>query len=319
MEKFLAVLDSTTFWGKVLIPYFIMIAYLFVDLCVATKQFKSDYFKIVLKASVGYYALYWVSFYVLFFIVEFVCKMIWGDLAFLAWISAHTWVSILIWMIPYLIIFHYVEEYLDKRESKGGTTSSYISRSRPSTSRPSASRPAASRPASTPTAARPSTPVQHPRVVPVVAPQKPKDPLGAVNMTNFENQVAKGIDIRLDFEPNYGRIGRAVQLMKATGAKITFYNLDKIRSYDNLIHVAKQAPGQIIYERVFPANLAAISLAESGACFPCDCKDRSTAIKDIAKAAKRGGGLVTFINISWMSSFDLKELRELGGSHVEFK
>ena len=57
MEKFLALLDSTPYIWKVLIPYFIMIAYLFVDLCVATKQFKSDYFKIVLKASVGYYVL----------------------------------------------------------------------------------------------------------------------------------------------------------------------------------------------------------------------------------------------------------------------
>lgn len=319
MEKFLALLDSTPYIWKVLIPYFIMIAYLLIDLCWATKQFKKSYIKLTLKASIGYFIIYGISFYIIFFLAEIICKMIWGDLAFFAWVSAHTWVSILIWMIPYLIIVHYVEDFLDSRDSKGESTSSYIPRSRPSTSRPSASKPAASRPASTPTATRPSTPVQRPRVVPVTVPQKPKDPIGSVNMTDYENQVAKGIDIRLDFENNYSRIGKAVHLMKATGAKITFYNLDKIRSYDNLIHVAKLAPGQIIYERVFPANLAAISLAESGACFQCDCKDRSTAIKDIAKAAKRGGGLVTFINISWMSSFDLKELRELGGSHVEFK
>lgn len=59
-------------------------------------------------------------------------------------------------------------------------------------------------------------------------------------MTNYENQVAKGIDIRLDFEPNYTRIDKAVRLMKATGAKITFYNLDKIRSYDNLNKTMKK-------------------------------------------------------------------------------
>lgn len=315
MGNFLALLDSTPFWGKVLIPYFIMIVCLLIDLCWATKQFKKDYIKIVLKASVGYYVIYGVSFYLLFFIAEFICKMIWGDLAFFAWVSAHTWISALVWLIPYLIIFRYIQEYMDSKDSKSSSsTVTYIPRNRPSNSRP-----ASSRPASTPIVTKPSAPVQRPRVAPVVVPQKLKDPVGAVNMTNYENQVAKGIDIRLDFEPNYGRVGKAIQLMKTTGAKITFYNLDNVRSYDNLIHVAKQAPGQIIYERVFPANLAAISFAESGACFQCDCKSHSTAIKDIAKAAKRGGGLVTFINISWMSSFELKELRELGGSNVEFK
>ena len=317
MEQFLHFIGSTPTLWKYIIPYLLMviIEFSYGRYCYRyVKKFEWSELWDDCKHSLTGYIVCGVSFFILKLILNFVIDAIAGNEIFSTWVASNTFLSFLIWEGIFLTCFHLYIEFSDS-DSKTSTsyTSTYI---------PSSSSTYSSRPTSRPSApSQPSRPVQRTRKVPVPVPtpQKPKDPIGSVNMTDYENQVAKGIDIRLDFENNYSRIGKAVQLMKATGAKITFYNLDKIRSYDNLIHVAKLAPGQIIYERIFPADLAAIRLAESGACFKCDCKDRSTAIKDIAKAAKRGGGLVTFINISWMGSFELKELRELGGSHVEFK
>ena len=314
MEQLLHFIGSTPILWKIIIPYLLMviIEFSYGRYCYHNvKKFEWSELRDDIKHCFFGYLVCGVSFFVIKFILNFIVDNIAGNAVFSSWVASNTFLTFLIWEGLFLIGFHLYIAFSDSDSSKSNNyTSTYI----PSSSRPSTSRPTASRPS---TPIRPSRPAT--RVVPVTVPQKPKDPIGSVNMTNYENQLAKGIDIRLDFEPNYTRIDKAVRLMKATGAKITFYNLDKIRSYDNLISTAKKAPGQIIFERVFPASLDTIKLADSGACFTCDCKDHSSTIPDIAKAAKRSGGMVTFINCSWMDTFKMKELRSLGGSNVEFK
>lgn len=313
MEQILHFIGSTPGWAKFVIPYVLMAitVYSFSCWCVRSS------WKVV-KDSLKHSFFMYLFCLSTFTIVWLLLKWLGSGTKFIDWMVDNTFLSLLIYECLFMVGFFLYIIFSPSDSTIGKSTSAYRTH-RPSTSRPAASRPTTSHFSTTPTETRPTAPAQRPRVVPVATPQKSKDPLGPVNMTNIENQLEKGISVRLDFEPNYARINRAVQLMKKSGAKITFYNLDKVMNYSNLIHTAKLAPGQIIYEQVFPANLNAIGLAESGACFTCDCKDHSTAIKDIAKAAKRGGGLVTFVNVSWMGTFEMKDLRESGGSHVEFK
>ena len=326
MENILQFIGSTPFVLKFIISYlfFVILDCIYVRYCYRhVKKFEWDEVKEVLSLSKYGFLICGVSFWVVYFLFKIVLEAILGELQFFTWISNNTFLTFLLWEGIFLVGYDKYLDYRDYRDSRKSSDYSYSSY-HSSTSRTTTTRYSVTHSESTPSSTKRQTTSIQPnrpnkRVAPINEQSAPKDPIGSVNMTNYENQLEKGISIRLDFEPNYTRIEKAVRIMKKTGAKITFYNLDKIRSYDNFISTAKKAPGQIVFERIFPADLGVIKLAEAGACFTCDCKDHSTTIPNIAKAAKRGGGFVTFINCSWIDSFRMKELRELGGSHVEFR
>ena len=83
--------------------------------------------------------------------------------------------------------------------------------------------------------------------------------------------------------------------------------------------IASQAPGLIIYDIVIEAGFEAKELAASGACFTCDCSNRSSIIPDIAKAAKENKGYVMFVKFNKLDSSVLNKIRELGRYNIEFQ
>ena len=145
-------------------------------------------------------------------------------------------------------------------------------------------------------------------------------PLAPSNMTTIENKLRDGINVKLDFNKTYNKIDKSLKIIKNSGAKITFCNMNPKQraTLDNMRSIAAQIPGLIIYDVAIEAGFEAEELAASGACFTCDCSNRSTCIPNIAKAAKEGKGHVIFINCKGLGSFQLKQLRELGGTHVNF-
>ena len=79
-----------------------------------------------------------------------------------------------------------------------------------------------------------------------------------------------------------------------------------------------QAPGQVTLERVFPADFGTLELIKKGANLTCDNSKGSSLITDMVKAAKTSGAHVKFINCTRLSSFDINNLKKLGGDNVKF-
>ena len=94
---------------------------------------------------------------------------------------------------------------------------------------------------------RPSSPNKKPKnsetksnVKPVVVPiiksrtNEKLDSIAPSNMTDVENKLRNGIDVKLDFDKTYSKISEALRIIKHSGAKITFCNI-KIPSKAELL------------------------------------------------------------------------------------
>ena len=108
-------------------------------------------------------------------------------------------------------------------------------------------------------------------------------------MTKIENRLCDGINVKLDFDKTYAKVDKSLEIIRSSGTKITFCNMNprKRATLDNMKSMAAQVPGLLIYDIVIEAGFEAEELAASGACFTCDCGNKSTNIPNIAKAAKK--------------------------------
>ena len=148
------------------------------------------------------------------------------------------------------------------------------------------------------------------------------DSLTPSNMRDVENRLRNGVDVKLDFEKTYSKISEALRIIKHSGAKIIFCNINNPKqngTLGNMMRIASRAPSLIVYEIVIEAGFEAKKLASSGACFTCDCSNRSSVIPDIAKAAKENKGYVIFVKSENLDPSILKRIRELGGNNIEIK
>ena len=137
-----------------------------------------------------------------------------------------------------------------------------------------------------------------------------------MNMTNINNDLAAGKDVRIDFKQmqNFGECARRA---KQSGAEITLFNIDAEQP-SVLAQYTSQAPGQVTLERVFPADFGTLELIKQGANLTCDNSKGSSLITDMVKAAKTSGAHVKLINCTRLSSFDKKKKKKLGGDNVKF-
>ena len=90
----------------------------------------------------------------------------------------------------------------------------------------------------------------------------------AMNMTNINNDLAAGKDVRIDFKQmqNFGECARRA---KQSGAEITLFNIDGVQP-SVLAQYTSQAPGKVTLERVFPADFGTLELIKQGANLTCD-------------------------------------------------
>lgn len=139
------------------------------------------------------------------------------------------------------------------------------------------------------------------------------------NITNLSNDVRNGIDIAISFQSyNTFDIERLAILAYQSGAKITLKDISKVQ-VETLTKITKVGRGHVYIDRIIEAGFDAEKLAKHGACFVCDCKNRSTSIINIAKYAVEGRGKVTLINCKWMSSREILELRTVGKDFIEIR
>ena len=138
----------------------------------------------------------------------------------------------------------------------------------------------------------------------------------AMNMTNINNDLAAGKDVRIDFKQmqNFGECARRA---KQSGAEITLFNIDAEQP-SVLAQYTSQDHGQVTLLRVFPAAFGTVELIKQGANLTCDNSKGSSLITDMVKAAKTSGAHVKFINCTRLSSFDINNLKKLGGDNVKF-
>jgi len=326
MEKFIVLLESFSFLGKVGITYvfFTLCMMIITTIFMGFKEFDfKSLFKISITDGFAVFCVYLISFFIVRLLVKIVLKLANPSSDFLLFITSHTFVTLLCWSVLFLIIFCGYIMLVNARKDKSSSTSRTSTISRISSNRTFStlhSSITTSKPSSQRTSNVPGS--QRVPIVPISTPTIPKKTTSFVssdmNMTDVENQLSDGINVRLDFMRCYTRLSKSLMLAKKTGARITLYNLSSIRNYDNFIKIAQQAPGHVFFEKVFDADINVIKLAGSGACFKCDCSQKSSTIKYIAKAAKDGHGNVIFINCSWMNSVFVKELKELGGDCISF-
>lgn len=139
------------------------------------------------------------------------------------------------------------------------------------------------------------------------------------NIINLSNDVIHGIDVEVSFN-SYGifDIERLAKYANISKAKITLNDIEKVR-VDNLSSICKLARGQVYLDRIFDAGFDAEELAKNGACFICDCKNRSTRIPYIVKHAVEGNGKVVLKNCRWMSYVEISKLRTEGGNYIEIQ
>lgn len=304
MESLLNMVESLPIWVKILIPFVVSFVY-----CVTYVLIKCglSHIKVVddIKISIKivlYNIPAFISIIIILGITQLVLN-IW-DIDIWPFIIKHIWMLFYIFLI---LVHVYVTITLNKPRG-----SSHSHRTSLPTSKNRSNK---------------SLPATKNSVKTVVVPVKPKkdgianNPFAPFNMTNIENKLSDGISVKLDFNETYTKIDKSLRIIKSSGAKITFCNINPKESatLDNMRRIAAQAPGLIIYDVVIDAGFEAMKLAESGACFVCDCSNGSTIIPDIAKAAKDGKGHVTFINCNGLQSYRLKQIRELGGAYVEFQ
>ena len=135
-------------------------------------------------------------------------------------------------------------------------------------------------------------------------------------MTNINNDLAAGKDVCIDFKQmqNFGEFARRA---KQFGAEITLFNIDAVQP-SVLAQYTLQAPGQVTLERVFPADFGTLELIKKGANLTYDNSKGSSLITDMVKAAKTSGAHIKFINCTRLSSFDINNLKKLGGNNVKF-
>lgn len=301
MESLLNMVESLPIWVKILIPFVgSFIYYVAYDLIkCGLKHIKVvDDIKISIK-TVLYNIPAYISVIIILGIAQLVLN-IW-DIHIWPFIIKHVWILFYVFLI---LVHVYVEITPNKSKE-----SSHSYKSSSPTPNSVSSKP---------------LPITKKSVKTVVVPITPKtdgarnNPLAPSNMTNVENKLRDGINVKLDFNETYTKIYDSLRIIKSSGAKITFCNMNPKRSatLDNMRRIAAQAPGQIIYDVVIDAGFGAKELAISGACFTCDCSNGSICIPDIAKAAKEGKGHVTFINCK---SSHIRQISELGGTYVELQ
>ena len=138
----------------------------------------------------------------------------------------------------------------------------------------------------------------------------------AMNMTNINNDLAAGKDVRIDFKQMHN-FGECARRAKQSGSEIILFYIDGVQP-SILAQYTSQAPGQVTLERVFPADFGTLDLVKKGANLTCDNSKGSSLITDMVKAAKTSGAHVKFINCTRLSSFDINNLKKLGGDNVKF-
>lgn len=139
------------------------------------------------------------------------------------------------------------------------------------------------------------------------------------NITNLSNDVRNGINVAISFQSyNTFDIERLAILANQSGAKITLKDISKVQ-IETLTKITKVGQGHVYLDRIIEAGFDAEKLAKNGACFVCDCKNRSTSIINIAKYAAEGKGKVTLRNCKWMSSREILELRAIGKDFIEIQ
>ena len=139
------------------------------------------------------------------------------------------------------------------------------------------------------------------------------------NITNLSNDVISGIDVEISFN-SYGifDIQRLAKFANISKAKITLNDIEKVR-VDNLSSICKLARGQVYLDRIFDAGFDAEELAKNGACFTCDCKNRSPRLPYVVRSVVQGKGKVVLKNCRWMSSVEISKLRTEGGNYIEIQ
>lgn len=305
MESLLNMVESLPIWVKISIPFIgTIIYYVTYDLikCGLTHISVVDDIKLSIKT-------------VIFNIPAYICVLIILGIAQLVlniW-DIHIWSFIIkhVWTLFYIfLILMHVYVATTPNKSKG-TSHSYRTNLPTYKNRSNYSLPATKNSVKT-------------VVVPISKSKidgNTNNTLAPSNMADIENRLRDGINVKLDFNKTYDKIDKSLKIIKSSGAKITFCNINpkqRIPLY-NMMSIAAQAPGLIIYDFVIEAGFDAEKLAASGACFTCDCSNGSTIIPDIAKVAKESKGHVTFINYKGLQPHRLKQTRESGGTHVEFQ
>lgn len=160
-------------------------------------------------------------------------------------------------------------------------------------------------------------------VIPIPVQRSDRKPeaitLSSRNMTNLSNDVRNGISVAISFQAyNISDIERLAALANKSGSKITLKDVRKAQ-VETLSNITKVARGHVYVDKIIEAGFDAEKLAKNGACFACDCQNRSTSIKSIAKYAVEGKGKVTFTNCKWMSSREISELHAIGKNYIEIQ
>jgi hypothetical protein len=302
MENLLAMFESSPIWIKIFIPFVGAILY-FLIYDIVKNGIKSVTFfedvKIAVK-MVFLGMLMYAAIIVIIGLAQLILSMF--DLHIWQFAMNHKWIIFYILLIILLVYakFSDGEKQIKIISGKGSKSSSY--KRIPSKTNSTINK----------------------KVTPIVVPVKKtalKNESVSFSMTDVESQLRKGIDVKIDFDKSYSKINESLKIINNSRAKITFFNVNPKQSaiLENMKRIAMQAPGLIIFDAVIDAGFEAESLASSGACFTCDCSNRSSTIPEIAKAAKESGGYVMFVNYKGLDSSTIKKVREFGGYSIEFQ
>ena len=90
-------------------------------------------------------------------------------------------------------------------------------------------------------------------------------------------------------------------------------NYMKTSAAQNAEHFANFVDGLLTHN-----DFGTLELIKQGANLTCDNSKGSSLITDMVKAAKTSGAHVKFINCTRLSSFDINNLKKLGGDNVKF-
>lgn len=301
MGNLLNVIESLPIWAKILIPFFVSVVcnLVFVTIKYGAKNVTIiDDIKTGIKLVFTGLVLY-IAFIIIVGIAQLVLNM--WDIHIWSFVTNHIWTLFTVFIVCTYI---YVAFFPKKHKS------THFSHRQ-------------SNPNKKPKSSETKSNVK-PVVVPIIKSRTNEkvDSIAPSNMTDVENKLRNGIDVKLDYDKTYSKISEALRIIKKSGAKITFCNIKNPKqggTFGNMKRIASQAPGLIIYDIVIEAGFEAKELAASGACFTCDCSNRSSIIPDIAKAAKENKGYVMFVKFNKLDSSVLNKIRELGGYNIEFQ
>lgn len=247
-----------------------------------------------LQLSVMMYCFAWLGYLLLSgctVLLEIILIFVGFDVHWSEVISNYKWI---IQGIGYLIL---ILAALSPSDNNGGKSTSYLKKSSDTSSH-----------------IRPHIPSAN-KSTPRVAAR----PISRKNLTNITNDMRKGMTVVVSFKDYCDTdLTELSTLAGKLKNKLILTNTNIVSLYQ-LANIVKDGRGYVSVDRIIDAGLDAEKFAEKGVCFTCDCRNRSTCIKDIAIKSRAAKGKVIFINCKHLTSMEIESLRSIGKDNIEVR